>query len=173
MCHRSDQLLFSLQTRVQVLALSVFFSMHRNPLAKKSKKTSTPLWYHILWYHIEISCVLCIRTEAQTNDLIYMISYIVWYHMTQGSRWIFAVWATDHFWIMERLALAPSGGPARTSEGCFSETRPSSQPPSLPKFNFGTALPTWCTVTNYSVLPNAASGHGVSIPELKMSTNSL
>jgi hypothetical protein len=33
---------------------------------------------------------------------------------------------------------------------------PSSQPPRLPKFNFGTALPTRCT--NYSVLPNAASG---------------
>ena len=26
--------------------------------------------------------------------------------------------------MLERLAFAPIGGPARTSEGCFSETRP-------------------------------------------------
>ncbi len=81
----------------------------------------------------------------------------IWHGLAAPEFWIFAVWVTDHFWILERLAFAPSGGPAQTSEGCFSETRPPSQLPSLPKFNFGTASPTRCT--NYSVLPESRFCH--------------
>ncbi len=52
-----------------------------------------------------------------------IISKSIWHWSAAPEFQIFAFWVTKQIWILERLAFAPSGGPARISKGCFSETQ--------------------------------------------------
>ena len=85
------------------------------------------------------------------------ISSSIWHRLTRDSILNFCRLSNGPFLNLGATCFRTEWRARANFRRLLLRDSPSSQPPSLPKFNFGTDLPTRCT--NYSVLPESRFWH--------------